>query len=921
MGLFKKGIKNDFEDGHNNSLFSDDDDYIAPMQHRMVTGERKISAPHAITADELSGTVENIPMQSHERPVANSVYESMREHEKHNRVTAIEDDYVPSWANKSAEETDFSQFSDRAKFKSSSVDNADAAKRAEEILKSTNVRTESAPYNDKNDLDSEEGAVVLNIDETTANVETNPFLERCKKAVLGEAEEPRTSPIKVPMFKTEPVERETAQPQAQKTDDFDAVIRRLRGEEEPVENNTEPKIEVEIIPEDAPAEIMYSETNSDVPVEPEEPANDVKVYGKVINGKVVQETPDGTIDVGELIKAQRQAEEELGATRMFDGLDDVISQKADDSFNEAQEIYNGEDENQTEEISYYETEDSDLSDIEDYNDINDAADIKTSLQANLSAQSIRTTVSFIVFVVMLLLSLPIMDLLPVKAGGFISILLLVVSIAVNLDVFNEFKRITKVFRFDCAVAVTSVAALVQTAVSAFVYDGAFGFLAAYAALLLAVNRYMKRAKVKRLALGVEKIANLDTKSALFVSDSKASKIIASGAVEGEVVGIVSKPAVNVRGFIKSSNYKTPFDLKFKILFIVGMSVSAAAGVVAGIIAGFGAGLTFFTAMLCCAFPISACLSSEMPMNRIANRLAEKGAALAGFKGAFELNRANIVSVNTSDLFPEGTVKLYNMKTLGKNELGPTLLAAAAVAIAANSPLAGIFREMVGVSSENEMPKVNGVQYEDKMGISGWIGANTVLIGNRNLMQGHNIPVPPSTVDKKILRAGYFPVYIAFKGSPCLLFVVKYEVDEQVKAELARLCNTGMTVLVNPQDPNASQTMICDYFSIPDDALKVMNHNARVVYEKEARFEENVTAPAVGGDNVTGKFAAITSAIKLSSIVAVLTAVYVVAAVLGAILLIYLGIIGKLSLITSFALTVFQVVFMIISSIAMKVKDR
>jgi hypothetical protein len=220
-----------------------------------------------------------------------------------------------------------------------------------------------------------------------------------------------------------------------------------------------------------------------------------------------------------------------------------------------------------------------------------------------------------------------------------------------------------------------------------------------------------------------------------------------------------------------------------------------------------------------------------------------------------------------------------------------------------------------------LPKVNGVQYEDKMGISGWIGPNTVLIGNRNLMQGHNIPVPPSSVDQKILKAGYFPVYIAFKGSPCLLFVVKYEVDEQVKAELIKLCNTGMTVLVNPQDPNTTEAMICDYFGIPDDALKVMNHNGRVIYEKETAFVQSVTAPAVGNDNIIGKLAAVTAGIKINSIVAVLTAIYVVAAVLGGAMLVYLGIMGKLATITSFALTVFQLLFMIISSIAMKVKDR
>ncbi len=927
MGLFKKGIKNDFEDGHNNNLFTDDDDYIAPIQHRMVTGERKVVAPHAITADELSHGVENIPMHPAEKPTANSVYESMKEHDKGTQNTAIDDDYVPSWVKTSTDGSSLSVFSDRARPEMTEEETKEAAKRAEEILKSTNVRTESTNSVEPQVIEKEEGAVVLEVEPTSDDAQSNPFLERCKKAVLGEAEERTTVTEKVPMFKSEQVTNSAEDSDVKRVDDFEATIRRLKGEEEPETN--EVKVEVEVIPEDAPAEIMHTAPITPVSdatcVLPEIPSSDVKVYGKVIGGKVIQQTPDGDVEVAELIKAQKEAEakrqEELGATRMFDGLDDIISQKADDSFNDSRETFEDEDDQLPDEVPYYETEDSDLLDIDDYHDINDAAGIRTSLQAVLSGQTVRTFVSFVLFAVMLILSLPVMDLMPVIAGGIISMLLLAVSVVVNIDIFAELKNISRYPRFDCAVAVTSVVALVQTGVSAFVYDGAYPFLAAYAAMLLAVNRYMKRAKVKRISVGVEKIATTERKLAFSLCDQNASKVIASGAVEGEVVGIVAKPTVNVTDFIKNSNYKTPFDLKCKWLLLTGVSAALVAGVVAGLIGGFGLGVTFATAMLCCVFPITALFSAEMPLNRIASRLADKGTAMAGFKGAYELNRANIVSINTSDLFPDGTVKLYNMKTLGKNELGPTLLAAAAVAIAADSPLAGIFRDMVGVSSENELPKVNGVQYEDKMGISGWIGPNTVLIGNRNLMQGHNIAVPPSTVDQKILRAGYFPVYIAFKGSPCLLFVVKYEVDEQVRNELAKLCNTGMTVLVNPQDPNATEAMICDYFGIPDDALKVMNHNGRVVYERETRFEETVSAPAVGGKNVTGLFAAITAGIKINSIVSVLTAVYVVAAVLGAVLLIYFGVAGKLSMINSFVLSVFQLVFMLVSVIAMKVKDR
>jgi hypothetical protein len=154
-----------------------------------------------------------------------------------------------------------------------------------------------------------------------------------------------------------------------------------------------------------------------------------------------------------------------------------------------------------------------------------------------------------------------------------------------------------------------------------------------------------------------------------------------------------------------------------------------------------------------------------------------------------------------------------------------------------------------------------------------------------------------------------------------LFVVKYEADPEVALELKKLCDTGMTVLVNPQDPNASDAMICDYFGIPDDALKCMNHNGRVFYDRQIRPCENLSAPAVYGKDVTGYFSAVTSSIILNSIIAVLTAVFIISAALGTVLLLYLAIMGKLSMVTALAVTAYQLIFMIISAIAAKVKDK
>ena len=129
----------------------------------------------------------------------------------------------------------------------------------------------------------------------------------------------------------------------------------------------------------------------------------------------------------------------------------------------------------------------------------------------------------------------------------------------------------------------------------------------------------------------------------------------------------------------------------------------------------------------------------------------------------------------------------------------------------------------------------------------------------------------------------------------------------------------MTVVVDPNDPNASNAMICDYFGLPDDALKVMNHNGRLSYKRTTSKVESASAPAVFGKNVCGFFSAITSAIKLNGAYALLTAISVISAVLAAVLLIYLAVAGSFTAINALSIFLFQAVFTLASAIIAKIR--
>lgn len=920
MGIFGKKRGNEFDSLHNNDLFCDDDDIIVPAGKRNLNshnvGTGNVHAPHAITADELLGTKtpETIVME-HTGP--NSVYERIKERKQQHKETAIEDDYVPSWATAKAENKE----------------------------PKVEVTAEKVP----------EQVVSAPVAKATPSHSafSDAFLERCRVAVEKASAEDDASahrtvkPEPAEEFKPEPTPAPAVtEAPTSSARSVDEIIRMLRGKvdesvedtahaktETKIETDTEPetvsedeipaetdrKVEVEVIPTNSDSDIMHTTTSRTVD-------SDVKVYGKIIKGAVIQQTPDGDVEGTEFVKPKVTQDTIIAEDRtiMFGDLGDIISKRADDEFTASN--YDREDDFEYEEdylddTLYYETDDRELAGIEDYKNLNDAAKLITKLSEEKSSHKALTVFSFVAVAIMLLFAILFNSLIAASSIRIVNLIAYVATLLVNYNIFCDVK---KIFNgrpgFDSAVAVTSSVLLVQTVISTFIFNGAYDGLAIAGVILLATCRLTHLLKTDRILKGLKLIANSNDKRAVVSVSGKNAQTISSGAVESEAIVLCDRKAVNIKNYLKSCEYASPIDLKVKTLLIVAGILSVVALLTVGFLVNFGLGLTVAALVLLCMFPATALFTCELPMYFATSKANSLGAMLAGYKGAYELNLANLVAVSSSDLFPEGSVSLYNMKTLGENEIGKTLLDAGAVSEAANSPLSSIFKNIIGNEYKVNRPKVNGVQYEDKMGISGWIGERTILIGNRNLMQGHNVSVPPASVDQKILRAGYFPVYIAIDGKPCLLFIVKYDTDPEVTAELQALCSTGMTVVVDPKDPNTSSAMICDYFGLPDDALKVMNHNGRTTYEQTTTKVEDCSSPAAFGKNICGFFSAVTSAIKLNTTYRIMTTLFVIAAILGAVLFVALAFSSKLSLINTLTVGGFEILFAVISGIVAKVRS-
>ena len=432
-------------------------------------------------------------------------------------------------------------------------------------------------------------------------------------------------------------------------------------------------------------------------------------------------------------------------------------------------------------------------------------------------------------------------------------------------------------------------------------------LAPVAALTLVFNLLGKLSILKRIRKGFELIVGEEKKNAVvFVEDNLDAAVMANGSVVGEALICQGRETRNIRDYLKNAYSEDLYEQKLKpfVMFtLIAAAVLAIMGFIAG---GLSGGILALALVTCIACPPSSLFVCNLPFSFATNNLENYGAMIAGHLGAENISNANAVAFDAAELFPTGTIKLYNMQVLNKGAVDKYITAAAAVLKEAASPLSPIFEEMLEDSAQ-EQPTADSIKYENNMGVSGWIGEHRVFIGNRTLMEGHNIKVPSLELDRKILREGYFPVYLAFDQQLCALFIVGYEADRTITYELRRLCNTGVTMLVNSNDPNITDEMLCDYFGLYPDSIKVMNVTGVSAYKKQSAYRENISAPAAFDGSVCALLATVTSSIRMKSIIKILYVMQLVLICLGLAVSAYLLLTGALLSLSSLIIVLFQLI--------------
>lgn len=552
--------------------------------------------------------------------------------------------------------------------------------------------------------------------------------------------------------------------------------------------------------------------------------------------------------------------------------------------------------------------------VDDYMSSGDAKRIGTRFKKSRRTAYLRFISTLIVTLITAFFATPLADFIYTSspmAASYICFFATLVMLLINCNIFAGIKNAFS-SRMDSSfpVAISGIVMLIYLFVQMVSGYNEPEHTVLFAVAILFYDYCVYKKQTVQLN-GFKRVVKVGEKKAVaLIDDPNATAHMSRSVIDGEVLAASTRRTNEIVDYVKHTSQDISFKGRLPIItavllttalilsFIVGMSHSS-----------FSVALCTFAVLTAfCAMP-TLTLAEMLPFFKTAEKIYQSGGVLCSEASAGRIEESNAVVLNSADIFPKGCITLYNMKPLSANDIDKTLIEAAAVASAAKSPLFSVLRGIVGEYAD--LPTADTVQYEDNLGISGWVDDHHLHIGNRTLMESHGIRVPSLEIDKKILYRGYFPVYIASEQRACAMLMVKYEAEDEICNKLLSLQNTGMVLLVENCDPNITEEMLCDYCGLYRDSVKIMDHHGAAKHKEAVNFTESYSAHAFYKGGARAFLSIITGAVKLKKAATCMQALHIVCSVIALIVFAYLSLNGGLTVIKAATCLLIELASMIV----------
>ena len=609
---------------------------------------------------------------------------------------------------------------------------------------------------------------------------------------------------------------------------------------------------------------------------------------------VLKDVEPKVTDIREIRDSERDAEEKKAEKR-------ASKHKAAKAKKEKQkirfsELFTNEEEFDPDDMMERKPEQKPKPQLDDYTEESDAEAIKTEIATNLQGIFARTIALAAATVAAVMLSIiaqcTALFSETIRNGWlwFAIISFIIFGISVILARNPIVSGLMPLRRFkgnsDTALAVAAVAAAMQNIAAIFTPDIFInGTLFIYTPLVilgLFLNSIGKLLIITRTLYNFNFLIKPFPKYAgkIYTDRENAQLMTSELSMQSAIIGYMCRSKF-MSNFLQLSYAPDPSE-KLASWFAPWTTVfSVLCGIAYGMISrSFTGALSSFALTACMSVPMVCLLAVNIPMRRLCSNTLKKGAMITGYETVTQFADTNAIMIDSSQLYPVGSVALSGMKSFKQSMLNDALLAGAAIMYKVNGTMTHVFENIVQCSRD-QLPKVESVYYEDGMGLSAWVKGSRVLIGNRKILANHKIELPDEEAEERYRKMGNDVMYISVGGDLIAMFILTYKTTKNVANELHELEQNGVSFIVRTVDPNITRESIADRFGLFHRCITVLPTNlGRICSSVTSKTEERSRAYLVTRGKISSFARAVSGCIKMKSNVTISRILQCIAIVLG-----------------------------------------
>lgn len=535
--------------------------------------------------------------------------------------------------------------------------------------------------------------------------------------------------------------------------------------------------------------------------------------------------------------------------------------------------------------------------VEDYTGEEDEKSILYELNHNIRKLFMRSLLSGIIAAVVVVLTIvtrifpsAICSAVPFAPAAYAILLFILMAASLVLNRVAMLSGLSPLVHIkgnsDTAVAVAGAAGMVQIIVSFFCLGDLNGFHVNYYTVIpmlaFFANNVGKLYMVLRVKDNFKFVSSKGQKyaSKIYNNESVAMQMMSGTAADRPIIAYQHKTEFP-SNFLKISYAPDPSeDLASKLAPITTIA-SIIIAVMYGVVKlSFADALNAFALITAVSVPVATLLSVNAPVRKLCKTLLSYGSMLSGYPSVKQFCDSTAIMIDANELFPAESISLEGIKTFEDYGIDESFLCGIAILKEAQNPIANAFDSVVA-ETEETLPEVESVLYEDEIGLVGWIKSERILVGSRTLMEKYSVEVPNMEYEEKYTSQGRQVTYLSRAGRLVAMFVTRYTPDAQLKAEMQRAETNGISFLIRTTDYNVTNDLVAKLYDLFYRSIKVLPTGlGNVLREAEDTVEETSRSYLITNGKAASLARAVTGCVKIKHNISLSIIIQLIAVIFG-----------------------------------------